>query len=201
MMARKTEITRERILEVGLNKIRKDGYGSLTIHSLASEIGCSTQPIASQFGNMPGLREALREYALAYANGKMEPKKQTGTGMFEDVGRGYIGLALYEPKIFQFLFMEGYAGQVGHGLESLVSDEENKELAAMISHTYDITTEHAKAYIENTIVYTHGIASLVAAGVICEEEEKLLERINQAGNQFLIAAGVTKEQMTREDEK
>lgn len=85
-MARKTQISKEVILQKGLELLIRDGYSSVNIKSLAKEIGCSTQPLVWHFENMEGLRKALSEYALNYANSKMCPTADNAIAAFEQVG-------------------------------------------------------------------------------------------------------------------
>ena len=61
------KIPKEVILENALKVLRRDGYESVNIKSVAKEIGCSTQPISWHFGNMDGLRRELSEYARTVA--------------------------------------------------------------------------------------------------------------------------------------
>ena len=41
-MPPKTQISKERILETGLQILIREGYASVTIHRLAKELNCST---------------------------------------------------------------------------------------------------------------------------------------------------------------
>ena len=66
-MARKVTISREVILEAALKILIRDGYAAVNVKTIASEIGCSTQPIVWHFENMDGVRTALSEYAREYA--------------------------------------------------------------------------------------------------------------------------------------
>ena len=98
-MARKTLISKEVILQTALQMLIEEGYSSINIKTLSQKIGCSTQPLVWHFENMDGLRKALVEYALNYANDKMMPKEDSNVMPFEQVGNAYIKLALYEPNL------------------------------------------------------------------------------------------------------
>ena len=73
-MARKTLISKELILHTALQMLIEEGYSSINIKTLSQKIGCSTQPLVWHFENMDGLRKALAEYALNYANDKNNSK-------------------------------------------------------------------------------------------------------------------------------
>ena len=51
-MARKTQISKEVILEAALKMLIRDGYSAINIKTLSKEIGCSTQPLVWHFDNM-----------------------------------------------------------------------------------------------------------------------------------------------------
>ena len=72
-MARKTQISKEVILEAALKMLIRDGYSAINIKTLSKEIGCSTQPLVWHFVNMEGLRKALADHALKYTNSKKRP--------------------------------------------------------------------------------------------------------------------------------
>ncbi len=63
-MARKTQVSKEIILQEALEMLIRDGYSAINIKTLSKEIGCSTQPLVWHFENMAGFRKALAEYAL-----------------------------------------------------------------------------------------------------------------------------------------
>ena len=107
-MARKTQVSKEVILDAALKMLIRDGYSAINIKTLSKEIGCSTQPLVWHFENMDGLRKALADYALMYVNKKMGSSSADGSiAIFEQVGRTYINMALNEPNLFQFVFLNG----------------------------------------------------------------------------------------------
>ena len=80
-MARKTQISKAVILETALQMLIRDGYSAVNIKTLSKEIGCSTQPLVWHFDNMEGLRKALAEYAIAFANKKLKPLSENARQM------------------------------------------------------------------------------------------------------------------------
>ena len=66
-MPRQVQITKDRILKAAMDVLIRDGFSAVNIKSVAKELGCSTQPIAWQFGNMDNMRKALAKGAVAYA--------------------------------------------------------------------------------------------------------------------------------------
>ncbi|MDD6038740.1 MAG: TetR family transcriptional regulator [bacterium] len=189
-MARKTQISKEVILQKALEMLIRDGYGAINIKTLSQEIGCSTQPLVWHFENMEGLRRALSRYALDYANRQMKPEAENGVAAFEQVGRAYVRLAAKEPNLFRFLYLEGYSGTPANNFDALIADDGNEELMERISKLLGISPEAAGGYLMNSIIYTHGIAAFVATGIIQASEEEMMQLVDRAADAFLAAAGV-----------
>ncbi|MEG0163716.1 TetR/AcrR family transcriptional regulator [Anaerorhabdus sp.] len=195
-MARKIQISKEVILQAALEMLIRDGFASVNIKTLSKEIGCSTQPLVWHFENMDGLRKALAQYALAYANTKMEPKDGNSIEAFKQVGTGFVRIALDEPNLFRFLYLEGYMGLPADNLEMLINDEENIELIKRISKDLEISKKKASRYLQNTIVYTYGIATLIAIGMIKTSQKEVMKLVNNAANAFLIQEGVLLDELS-----
>lgn len=196
------KIPKELILKSALKMLIREGYSALNIKALAKEIGCSTQPISWHFGNMDGLRKALADYALMYANEKMRPSVDDAINAFEQVGRAYIKIALNEPNLFRFVFLNGSGCYPMGNAEMLTHDNDHAELIKMIADKFQISEQNAGQYLQDTILYTHGLATYIATGMMCMSEKEIMALINRAGNTFLMRAGVhLKEAEQRYEEK
>ena len=60
-MPPKAKVTREEILSACVDIIRESGFSAVNARALASRLGCSTQPIFSNYQSM----EELKKDALA----------------------------------------------------------------------------------------------------------------------------------------
>lgn len=193
-MARKTTISREVILEAALKMLIRDGYASVNVKTLASEIGCSTQPIVWHFENMTGLRRALSEYAMAYAAKKAASSYENKLESFEFLGRSYVKMALKEPNLFKFL----YLGESPMGRPYNLKDigrAKNKEMIAMIAEQTGLNEEQVIRFVRNTIIYSHGIATMLATGVLKGTEKEMMEMINKAADAFILNEGADPEKI------
>ena len=188
-MARKTQVSKEIILQEALEMLIRDGYSAINIKTLSKEIGCSTQPLVWHFENMAGLRKALAEYALNYANGKMRSCVQNGMDAFAGVVMAYINLAFDEPNLFQYLYMSGEGELRAGGFDVLVHAEANAAMAAQIADDLKIPKENVSSFFQNTMIYTHGLACFVASGVITSSKEEVIRMVRQAALTFLSQAG------------
>lgn len=200
-MGRKTQISKDVILQAALAMLIRDGYSAINIKTLSKEIGCSTQPLVWHFENMDGLRRALADYALMYANEKMCPSTNGAINAFEQVGRAYIKMALYEPNLFQFVFLNGSGCYPTGDASMLIKDKDHAELIKIIAKEFQISEQNAGQYIQNSIIYTHGLAAFVAMGIMNIPEKEIMILIKQAADNFLIQAGVPLEKVVQKYEE
>ena len=170
-MPRQVQIIKDRILKAAMDVLIRDGFSAVNIKSVAKELGCSTQPIAWQFGNMDSMRKALAKETVAYANQKMTLTTTNAIEAFWRVGRAYIDLAFDTPNLFRFVYMGESREYVRGGFDSILTDRGNAALINGLHQQLDISKEQAAQLFQRTVVYTHGIASLVVAGILdCTEE-------------------------------
>lgn len=184
------KIPKDMILKAALDLLIREGYTELKIKTLAKELDSSTQPISWHFGNMEGLRKALTEFALTYANEKMRPLAENSLEAFTEVGSNYVNIAFDEPNLFRYLYLGEQGGYQAGGVEALISDQDNAELIDGITSYLNVPREEIAKYVQNSIVYTHGLASFIATGVIQSSKEQVMEMVTTAGNAFLLQAGV-----------
>lgn len=189
-MARKTQISKEVILQKALEMLIRDGYSSINIKTLSREIGCSTQPLVWHFGNMDGLRKALAVYALNYANSKLAPTAEYAADAFAQVISSYVQIALREPNLFKFLYMNSDSSATLSDDEASKSNNSFGELVKRLSDSYSISAEKIGRYLQHTIIYTHGIAALVVAGIVPASEEEVMQMIDYAVTSFRRKEGM-----------
>lgn len=188
-MARRIQISKEVILEAALKMLVRDGYSAINIKTLSKEIGCSTQPLVWHFENMAGLRKAISEYALNYANEKMRTCAQNGMEAFAGIGIAYINLAFDEPNLFKYLYMSGESEFQAGEFDVLVNADENAAIVGQIASHLKIPKEKVSRFFQNTMIYTHGLASFIASGIITSSKEEVAAMVQQTANAFLSQAG------------
>lgn len=187
------KIPKETILQHALQMLIREGYCALNIKALAKEIGCSTQPISWHFGNMDGLRRALLEYALQYAKEK-QTTSSSGMAAFYEAGTAYIDIAFDEPRLFQYLYMNNNEKVFIGGFDAITDTTEGNIVKAQIAQQLDINIEEVEIFCRNMMIYTHGLASFIAAGLITVTKQEVYEMIRQSAKGFLsqINAGLRK---------
>lgn len=172
IMPRSVQITKEKILAAAIDILIRDGYYAVNIKSIAKELKCSTQPIAWQYGNMDNMREALTQEAVIYANQKMMPTSTNCIEAFWQIGYAYINLAFDTPNLFRFVYMGESKNYCRGGFNSILTDKGNAALIDKLYQYLSISREQADMLFQRMLVYTHGIVSLVVAGVLnCSKEQ------------------------------
>ena len=189
-MAPKVKISKERILETSLKMIIEEGYQAVTIKSVAKTLGCSTQPVSWHFGNMDNFREELLNTAVLYANKKMTSDYNDPLEALWHIGASYIDMAINEPNLFRFVYM-GECGIYNRGeFSSMFTDKGNSALIDKLSIDKLIDKTLAGEFVQKLIIYTHGIASLLTAGVINADKKTALLMLNQFASEQLRIMGI-----------
>ena len=188
-MPRSVQITKEKILTAALDVLIRDGYSAVSIKSIARELNCSTQPIAWQFGNMDNMREALTKEAVTYANKKMMPTSTDCIEAFWQIGYGYINLAFDTPNLFRFVYMGESKNYCRGGFNSILTDKGNAVLIDKLYPYLNISREQAEMLFQRMIVYTHGMVSLVVAGVLNCTKEQVYSIVKDFGSDLLSLTG------------
>ena len=188
-MPRSVQITKEKILTAALDILIRNGYSAVNIKSIAKELECSTQPIAWQFGNMDNMREALTQEAVAYANQKMMSTSKDCVAAFWQIGYAYINLAFDTPNLFRFVYMGESKSYCRGGFDSILTDGGNAVLIDKLSEHLGISKEQTNVLFQRMIVYTHGIVSLVVAGVLNCSKEQVYRIVKDFGVELISHTG------------
>lgn len=189
-MPRSVQITKEKILAAAIDILIRDGYYAVNIKSIAKELKCSTQPIAWQYGNMDNMREVLTQEAVIYANQKMMPTSTNCIEAFWQIGYAYINLAFDTPNLFRFVYMGESKNYCRGGFNSILTDKGNAALIDKLYQYLNISREQADMLFQRMLVYTHGIVSLVVAGVLNCTKEKVYSIVKDFAADLFSLTGV-----------
>lgn len=189
-MPPKVKISKEKILNTSLNMIIDKGYQSVNIKSVAQSLGCSTQPVSWHFGNMDNFREELLNTAIIYVNKKMMSDFDEPLKSLWHIGVSYIDVAFNEPNLFRFVYMGESGIYTRGGFSSILTDKGNSELIERLSSDLAADKDKVGAFVQKLIIYTHGIASLIVAGVINADPKTALLMLNQFASEQLYLIGV-----------
>lgn len=192
-MPRKVTIGKDMILENALQMLIEEGYAAVNVKSLSKRIGCSTQPLLWHFENMEDLRKELFVYAREYALKKASIQGKEGAEAFEHMGRAYIKMAMKEPNLFKFLYLGESAVSAPMSVMDMAGIESGGSMVEGISGQTGLTVQQTLSVIRNTIMYTHGIAAMIATGVFKASEKQIMAMVKSASEAFVIKESVGNE--------
>lgn len=161
-MGRKTQITKELMLQAAYEILKDEGYHAVNIKTIAAKAGCSTQPISWQFGNMQELRKELYIYASEKIFGSINMKIANMNAMeaFFETGKIYISNACDYPNVFRFLCVDdpGDIVKESSNIVELLGDEFIKE---MLAKEIELPRETIDKVVADIVIYTHGLSVML----------------------------------------
>ena len=108
-MARKKEISKDKILDTAYKMAIKDGIEGLTARSIAKAGHFSTQPLYLEFDNMGDLRNQVLKRISSDLRTHTLHQKFTGEPLI-DLDLSYIDFAQKHVNLFRAMFVDGKFG-------------------------------------------------------------------------------------------
>ena len=175
-MPPKVKITREEIIAAALEIVRCQGFDALNARSIASALGCSTQPIFSNFDSMEELELAVVEAAVQLS--KLYVEKEQASSEFPPYkasGRGYIRFAKEEPLLFQMLYMRNRSEYIVSGEDAMMNS-----MYSLVHQNTGLNMDRAQLFHIEMWAFTHGIASMLATGFQQLSDELISQMMSDA---------------------
>ena len=159
-MPPKAKVTKEQIISAGLDIVRAGGSEALNARAVAASLGCSTQPVFSNYASM----EALQKDVLAAAEGAFQAHLAAAMAdpaypPYKAMGMGYVDFARREPALYRWLFMRDRtgecpeAGQVG-----------DAGAVRLLMEKAGLTEEAAGRLHLEMWIFVHGLGAMAATG-------------------------------------
>ena len=155
------KVTKEAIIKTALELVRINGSGALNARSIAAALGCSTQPVFSNFATMEELQEATVK--AAYEQYLFFLKKEVENGKYppyKAFGMAYIRFAKEEKELFKLLFMHDREGK------ELVPSPDFEESVQMIMSANGIERKKAELIHLEMWISVHGIGTMLATSFL-----------------------------------
>ena len=187
------KVKKEDILQTALEIVTQDGYAALNIKAVAKKLGCSTAPISWQFGGMDGLRQELIPFAEKYVENTYYSFNENEFVAFEQRGKGTIDLALERPYLFRFLYMGERSQLLSNGFELRQDLSDGPNMYEKIADMLEITIEQAMDFAMTMMVYTQGMGTLIASGIVQDTKENMYCMLHNTGMTYLKGLGVRKD--------
>ena len=176
-MPPKAKFTKEEVIAAALSLLKEGGKDAVTARALGARLGSSARPIFTLFSGMDEIfketdRAVRKVYDGYVAAGLKEPIP------FKGVGRSYLRFAKEEPKLFQYLFLSERKGTTVSILPEI--DDNFEEILSSVITGYGLDRERAQSLYLHLWIFTHGIASLIAARACTFTEEETDAMLSEA---------------------
>ena len=160
-MPPKVKITKEDIIKTALLLLQKNSINAINARSIAAALGCSTQPVFSNFATMEELQNAVTvaayERYLEFLKNEAQEDKYP---KYKAFGMAYIRFAKEEKELFKLLFM---CDRRGKEIEPGVDFEASVE---MIMHANGVSEETARLMHLEMWTCVHGIGTMLATSFL-----------------------------------
>ena len=172
-MPPKIKITKEEIVQAAVDIVRQQGASALNARTVATVLGCSTQPVFSNFATMEDLRVAVMTRANAICRAYIQRETESGEfPPYKAGGMAYIRFAKEEKELFTLLYMSDRAKQ------PIVDDVELlDDMEAHVNRNTGLKGSDAKLFHMEMWVAVHGIAAMLATGYLDLEREVISRMI------------------------
>ena len=161
-MPPKARITEKEIIAAAVELLRECGEESLNARALANKLGCSTQPIFSNFESMDSVYAAVIKAVDDLYNEYLRQETKSGTyPAYKASGMGYIRFAREEKELFKLLYMRDRAN------EAVPAETEfDNQMEQVVQRATGLQTTDAKLFHLEMWVCVHGIATMFATGYL-----------------------------------
>ena len=164
-MPPKIKITKDTILREAIELVRNEGEGALNARALAARIGCSTQPVFSNYPSMTELKNDIILSAVEIYRNYTETEIRSGKDpIYKASGMAYIRFAKEEKALFRMLLMR----------DRSKSEQENDEDVIPIRFIQDkfgLSLDMARLFHLEMWTFVHGIAVMYATSYLDLDEE------------------------------
>ena len=171
-MPPKVKITKQDIINKAIEMVRANGTESINARNLASELGCSTQPIFSNFESMEELHtEIIYAAEKIYEEFTKKEMESASYSVYKASGMAYIKFAKEEKRLFKFLFMRDRS-------QEKTQDESDflNEIFGIIQNVTGLDIDKAKLFHLEMWACVHGLATMMATGYL-DLDMELVSRI------------------------
>lgn len=186
-MPPKAKITKEMIIEAGLDIVRKKGHEGINARSVAEKLGCSTQPVMYHFEKIEDLKNAVYNRADEFHTNYI--MNVFSENPMLDIGLLYIRFAAQEKHLYKFLFQSDRFS--GKSITQLINAEGVSPIVSGLSKSSQLNESQAKEAFRILFLVVQGYASLLANNSIEYDEETVSKELLKAFKAAVYAVKAT----------
>lgn len=173
-MARRKEISREKILDVAYKMAVRDGLDGLTARNIAKTGHFSTQPLYLEFDNMKEIRALVLKRISNDLRTKVLQQSYTGDALI-DLDLSYIDFSQKHVKLFRAMFVDGKFGS------KIISDTLMDLAVSKFKAQYP-DTDYSDQKVDDIAVAnwitTTGLAALVVNKIASFTQQQIINVLN-----------------------
>ena len=164
------KISKEDIINKAVNIARCENFNSINARRLAKELGCSVQPIFSNFKNMEELKNVVLSKICELFYETITKVEDSNISKYKQVGLNYIKFAKAEPNMFKLIFLGNNKCPME---EEFVNEKNNYYLKVydLIENDTGLDKKKIPSFHLKMWIFTHGLATLVASKCTFTDEE------------------------------
>ncbi len=171
-MPPKVKVTKDDIINTAVELVRRDGAEAINARNVAAALGCSTQPVFSNFSSMDELKIAVGSRANELCAKYIESECEKGqVPPYKASGMAYIRFAKEEKELFKLLYMRD------RSREDLSRESDlNDEMVSIVKKNTGLESDKAALFHLEMWATVHGIATMLATGFF-DLEWELISRM------------------------
>ena len=157
-MPPKVKTTKDDIINAAIEIVRKSGVQALNARTVASVLGCSTQPVFSNFATMDELRFEILKRADALCYEYIQREIKSGKfPAYKASGIAYIRFAKEEKELFKLLYMRDRSS------ETIIENSKlDGKMETIVQNNTGLDDQNTKLFHLEMWAYVHGIATMFA---------------------------------------
>lgn len=165
-MPPKVKITKQEIVAATLSLLRERGEEAMNARTIAAALGCSTQPIFSNFDSLDDLQQSVLTAAYSHYYSFLMREMESGQyPPYKAFGMAYIRFAEQEKQLFRVLFMCDRKGK------ELLPSPDYSQSVDMIMKANGISKEDAELWHLEMWCFVHGIGTMLATSYLSLDPE------------------------------
>lgn len=176
-MPPRQKITKEILLDHAFQIAESKGISAVTSRSVAKSVGCSIQPVFSQFPTMEDLRQATFDYACSKFVGEVLAFENQPDFMPKVVA-WTTDLARNKPHLYRLLYFSG--GFKGESLmEAMMTYNSNQKMIVKMSELYGLDIESCKDILMRSCLFLLGIGTMICENHFSYTDEQVSQMMKQ----------------------
>lgn len=173
-MPPKIRFQKKDIIRAAVEVVREEGAAALNARSIASKLGCSTQPLYRELRNMEEIKDEVFAAAQVYYQDYVTHNTIVSISPYKSAGLAFLRFANDEKELFKLLFMR----KRPDGQQGMESDPIYPYVIDQITKTTSLTYEQARTFHRHMSIYSHGLAVMIATNYLVFNEAELSDALS-----------------------